>query len=110
VPLLKVWQKIGSALFLRIKTAGLAQPFDLPFDAAGNLYVSNRRGGLVGSGSVLTITPGGGRSVFANNGFHRAVGLGFHLAGNLSVSNRTATRSRSLPPTGLTWACSPALD
>jgi hypothetical protein len=36
VPLLKVWQKIGSALLLRIKTPGLAQPFDLPFDAAGN--------------------------------------------------------------------------
>ena len=35
---------------------GLTQPFDLAFDAEGNLYMSNRRGGPVSSGSVLKFT------------------------------------------------------
>ena len=61
---------------------GLAGPFGLAFDIAGNLYVSNGTGGPTHTGSVLKFAPDGVGSMFANTGLDFPFGLAFDRAGN----------------------------
>jgi chitobiase/beta-hexosaminidase-like protein len=60
--------------------SGLGSPFDLAFDSAGNLFVTDWGGS---GGHISKFTPDGTRSTFAQGGFPE--GLAFDNAGNLFV-------------------------
>ena len=62
--------------------SGLASPYGLAFNSAGDLFVSSWSGG----GSVTEITPSGAQSVYAS-GFGYPIGLAFDSGGNLFVAN-----------------------
>ena len=62
--------------------------------------MSNGRGGPEHTGSVLKFTPNGVGSVFADSGFHLAVGLAFDVAGNLYVSNMDSNTIEKFAPDG----------
>lgn len=79
---------------------GLASPFGLAFDTAGNLYVSNGTGGPTHTGSVLKFAPDGVGSMFADTGLDFPFGLAFDRAGNLYVSNYNTNTIEEFSPTG----------
>jgi sugar lactone lactonase YvrE len=76
-------------------SGGLDVPWALAFDAAGNLYVTNRSS----ANSVSKVTPGGTVSTFSG-GFDKPSGLAFDAAGNLYVSSSNTRTIDEIKPDG----------
>lgn len=77
-------------------TGGLNSPFDLAFDSAGNLFVSNQ-----GDNTILKFSPDGTRSVFASTVLNIPTGLAFDSVGNLYAANYGDNTIAKFTPEGL---------
>lgn len=78
--------------FLR-SSDGISSPWDVKFDTAGNLYVSNF------SGNILRITPTGSVSEYAS-GLFSPEGIAFDRSGNLFVADRNDRKLIKIAPDG----------
>jgi DNA-binding beta-propeller fold protein YncE len=58
--------------------SGFDYPYDLAFDASGDLFVANSNG--VHGGSISKVSPSGGVTTFVDSGFSTPVGLAFQPA------------------------------
>ncbi|MFD2563951.1 fibronectin type III domain-containing protein [Aquimarina rubra] len=72
---------------------GISSPWDVKFDTAGNLYVSNF------SGNILKITPAGSVSEYAT-GLFSPEGIAFDRSGNLFVADRNDRKLIKIAPDG----------
>ncbi|WP_299603834.1 fibronectin type III domain-containing protein [uncultured Aquimarina sp.] len=72
---------------------GISSPWDVKFDTAGNLYVSNF------SGNILKITPAGSVSEYTT-GLFSPEGIAFDRSGNLFVADRNDRKLIKISPDG----------
>ncbi|MFM7207864.1 MAG: PEP-CTERM sorting domain-containing protein [Planctomycetaceae bacterium] len=76
----------------------LSSPEEMVFDAAGNLYTTNRNGN-----TVSKITPAGVATTFASGTaslLNKPIGLAIDPSGNLYVANETSASITKLTPAG----------
>src|SRR5262249_58368829 len=77
--------------------SGLSSPFDLAFDSAGNLFVTDW--GTGGGGHIHRFTPDGTQSTFAQLGAPE--GLAFDGTGNLFVVDEDTGNIFKFTPDGV---------
>lgn len=90
--ILKFDTNVQQSVFLN-SSNGISSPWDVKFDSAGNLYVSNF------SGNILRITPAGSVSEYAT-GLFSPEGIAFDSNGNLFVADRNDRKLIRIAPDG----------
>lgn len=96
----------GTASLASVGGATLAEPFQVAFDQAGNMYVANY--GSV-AGNVVKVAAGGASSSVINTGgltFAGAIGVVLDGAGNLFMSDHDNNRIIELPVGGTAFPLS----
>ena len=87
--------------------SGLAAPYGLAFDKAGNLFVGEF--GYEGDGHIYKFTQSGVRSTFAS-GLTEVTGLAFDIAGDLLVTCESGSTVYRFTPDGVQSTFATGLD